>query len=92
MAAHATIVSTIVTYLHTYLLKDTQGGVVWGGVWCGAEISSEYPFPRPDSVRDLRSIIQKYYPEPKKRETSGFFLWSKVLLDKGITNRTFGRI
>ena len=32
-----------------------------------------------------RSTIQRYYLEPKKRETSGSFLWSKVLLDKGIT-------
>ena len=37
------------------------------------------------------STIQKYYPEPKKRETSGFFVWSKVLLDKGITNQTIGQ-
>ena len=33
-----------------------------------------------------RSTIQRYYLEAKKQETSGFFLWSKVLLDKGITN------
>ena len=48
----------------------------------------------PHQLRGLkqgRSIIQKYYPEPKKRETSGIFLWSKVLLDKGITNRTIGQ-
>ena len=44
------------------------------------------------AVEEFWSIIQKYYPEPKKRETSGFFVWSKVLLGKGITNRTFGRI
>ena len=31
-----------------------------------------------------RSTIQRYYPAPEHRETSGFFLWSKVLLDKGI--------
>ena len=34
-----------------------------------------------------RSITQKYYSDPKKREISGLFLWSKVLLDKRITNR-----
>ena len=39
----------------------------------------------------LGSIIQRYYPEPKKREISEFFVWSKVFLDKGITNRTIGQ-
>ena len=39
----------------------------------------------------VRSTIQRYYPAPKKRETSGFFLWSKVFLDKGITNRSIGQ-
>ena len=39
-----------------------------------------------------RRDIQRYYLAPKKRETSGFLLWSKVFLDKGITNRTIGRI
>jgi hypothetical protein len=46
------------------------------------------PFLRAATVgRD----IQRYYPAPKKREISVIFLWSKVLLDKGITNRTIGQ-
>ena len=39
----------------------------------------------------LRRDIQTYYPAPKKRETSGSSWWPKVLLDKGITNRTIGQ-
>ena len=38
-----------------------------------------------------RWITQRYYSEPKKREISRVFLWTKVFLDKGITNRTIGR-
>ena len=44
------------------------------------------PLSRCSNGREARgSTIQRYYPAPKKRETSGLFLWSKVFLDKGIT-------
>ena len=42
-------------------------------------------------VWQKRSTIQRYYLEPKKKESSDFLLWSKVFLDKFIANRTIGQ-